>query len=241
MYDALGNHYDELIDESYYKKWFDYVAELIGERSQGADMGCGSGLFTVELALGGKQIVGCDKSAIMLSKAFDRAKKAGVSVRFVEASAEKFKTVRPLDFMTAMNDVVNYMKDPLPFFKSAAANLKDGGLLLFDVSSEYKLREKIASHTFSLEGGGTHCVWESSPVRTGALDYRLKFFTKAENGLYKLEEEYQTQYIHGEEELAEKLAECGFHVKVYGDLTKKKPKPTALRLHFMAVKGSADG
>ncbi len=241
MYDALGNHYDALIDGEYYDKWYSYVDELIGDRNVGADIGCGSGLFTVELARRGKEVVGCDTSPRMLTKAFDRAKKAGVNVRFVESDAEKFKPSRPVEFITAMNDVVNYMKDPSPFFRTAAANLESGGLLLFDISSEFKLREHIASHTFCIEGDDTVCVWESSPVANGALKYFLRFFTRTENGLYRLEEESQKQYIHEEASLTAKLEECGFAVKVYGDLTKRKPKQNALRLHFSAVKGSVNG
>lgn len=241
MYDALGNHYDALVDKAYYDRWYDYVAEIIGERTRGADVGCGSGLFTVELARRGKEVMGCDVSPVMLSKAFERAKRAGVSVRFVETRAEKLALGRHLEFITAMNDVVNYMKEPSPFFKAAAANLKVGGLLLFDVSSEYKLKERIASHTFCLEGENTVCVWESSPVRGGALKYYLKFFTRTDSGLFRLEEECQTQYVHTKESLEEKLEQCGFTVKVFGDMTKTKPKQNALRLHFVAVKGSVNG
>ena len=53
--------------------------------------------------------------------------------------------------------------------------------------------------------------------------------------------ESQKQYIHDEASLTAKLEECGFTVKVYGDLTKRKPKQNALRLHFSAVKGSVNG
>lgn len=236
MYDALSKYYDALSDGDYYAKWFDYVENALTGRTVGADVGCGSGAFTVELARRGKDITGFDVSDGMLKAAFERSLAAGIKPRFVKADAASFRTPRPVDFVIAMNDVVNYMKDPRPFFESAHAALKDGGLLLFDVSSESKLLGTIAGNTFCLKGEGVTCVWESSKPHAGRLDYTLDFFALRDDGLYERSVETQTQYIHSADKLTDALSACGFKVRTFGDMTRRSPKENAQRLHFEAIK-----
>lgn len=238
MYEQLSRFYDGFTDKEYYLRWIDYVLGFLNGRRSGADVGCGTGAFTVEMIKAGKEVVGVDVSSEMLDAAFKRAVKAGVKPKFLLQDARRLTLSRPVEFITALNDVVNYMKNPLPFFKAAAKNLKNGGLFLFDVSSEYKLKNVLAGRTFSDTAQGTTYVWENSPVgKNGAVDMNLKFFTLESDGRYSLSEERQRQYVHTYGRLSEMLKECGLSYKVYGDLTRKKPKEKAQRLHFAAVKG----
>lgn len=236
VYDALADAYDGLIDPSYYKRWFDYAEGFVKGMRKGLDVGCGSGIFTTEFVRRGYDMTGVDSSEKMLSKAVERALGFGVKPKFVFGRAEKFTLAKPVDFVIAMNDVVNYMKDPTPFFKATAANLAKGGVFVFDISSEYKLRSEIASHTFVLENGGTVCVWENSPVTRGeSVEMRLRFFTE-QDGLYRLSEENQRQYIHKTEKIKEILASCGFKTRVYGNLTHRAPSAASQRVHFVCGK-----
>ena len=139
MYDAIADCYDELIDADYYDKWFEFAAKLLNGKNRGVDVGCGSGAFAVELTKRGKDVVGIDESGAMLSKAMENARKCGLNIKFALGKAEDLRLDVKTEFVTAMNDVVNYMKNPMPFFKAAYECLTCGGMLLFDISSRYKL------------------------------------------------------------------------------------------------------
>lgn len=241
MYEVLAKYYDELIDVAYYEKWKDFVAALIGERKNGADVGCGSGIFTLDLIKRGKNVIGLDDSEQMLERAYERALGQGVKAVFAKGRAEKLELPRKVEFVTALNDVANYMKDPRPFFEAAAENLCGGGLLLFDVSSEYKFSDVLSGHTYCLESENTVCVWQNSRLKKGAVDMNLKLFHRGADGRYSLEEESQRQYAHSEEKLKEMLTSLGFKVKVYADLKMRAPTRKSLRLHFAAEKGRGNG
>lgn len=237
MYDRLARFYDELIDKAYYDKWLAFAKETLRDKKSGVDVGCGSGAFTIGFAESGKKVVGMDESAAMLERAMQNARAKGLDIKFVLQKAEKLRCFDKVGFVTAMNDVVNYMKNPTPFFQAAFDALERDGLLFFDVSSEYKLENRIAAKTFFLESERAACVWENSEAgRNGAVDMTLHFFEKREDGLYERSIETQRQYIHRQEDIVKKLKEIGFEVKVCADLAEKKPKADSERIHFIAKK-----
>ncbi len=237
MYDAIADCYDELIDADYYDKWFEFAAKLLNGKNRGVDVGCGSGAFAVELTKRGKDVVGIDESGAMLSKAMENARKCGLNIKFALGKAEDLLLDVKAEFVTAMNDVVNYMKNPMPFFKAAYECLTCGGMLLFDISSRYKLEKLIAGKTFFLQSDNFACVWENFPLtKKGALDMRLNIFRRRENGLYERKEETHRQYVHNEKDVEEMLKSVGFEVGIYADLTEKRPKGNSERIHFAAVK-----
>ncbi len=237
MYDAIANCYDELIDAKYYAKWFDFTQKLLGVRERGVDVGCGSGIFTIELALRGKDVTGADESGAMLKKAMENARCRGLNIKFVLVKAERLRLKKKVEFITAMNDVVNYMKDPAPFFQAAYDSLEKDGLLLFDISSRYKLQNVIAGNTFFLQSRNYACVWENSKAaKSGAVDMNLNIFEKRADGLYERKEETHRQYAHDEQSITNKLKDMGFKVTVCADLTGKKPKADSQRIHFAAYK-----
>lgn len=237
MYDTLAEFYDGFTDAAYYDKWMRYVLSFLGGYRHGADVGCGTGYFTVELSKLGLDVVGMDNSRAMLDFAFRRAVQAGVKPKFVLGDAKRLCLPQPTEFVLAMNDVVNYMRDPAPFFRAAAQNLVRGGLLLFDVSSVYKMQNVLAGNVFTEENEHAVYVWQNSPVlKNKYVDMKLSFFKKERDGRYCLSREEQRQYLHSEIEILRLLRECGFKVRVYGDLSKRAPKENAVRIHFAAIK-----
>ena len=238
MYESLAAYYDKFMMDVPYAEWVSYVESFLGGSAKlGRDVGCGTGKFTVALKRDGYDVTGSDSSPEMLRAAEEYARTSGVNVRFLLQSAEKLEDHAELDFVIACCDVVNYLKNPTPFFQSAYRILKKGGVLAFDISSEYKLKEIIGNNLFTDESDdGIIYLWENS-LRRGAVDMKLTFFAPNANNLYLKHVETQTQYIHDVLGIKQKLKEAGFSsVSDYGFLTKTRPKAKEERIQFIAYK-----
>ncbi len=232
MYDSLSKYYD-LFDEDDSAARAKYLAGFLPSGGNGADLGCGTGGVTIELARLGFSVVGFDSSPGMLARAYERAASERISVPFVLRDALRFKIGDGLDFVAANKDVVNYAAKPRGFFKRAYDALRPGGVFVFDISTEYKLRRVLGDNAFTQTCGDVTYVWENS-LRGGAVDMFLTFFERGADGRYDKSEDEQTQYIHGERELVDLLSSVGFSkVKTYGYGTRSKPKSDCERIAFV--------
>ncbi len=208
MYEVLAHYYDLF---SVKQDWIEFAVRAVKGKGKGADVGCGTG--NVALALSQEhEVVAIDSSREMLSIASEKFLKAGKKIPVVLQKAENFKLNFKAEFITAMCDVVNYIKEPLKFFKAAYDNLKEGGSLVFDISSEYKLKSIISNNTFSETRDEVTYIWENFPHKDH-VDMTVTFFIPAGNGLFKKAVDVQRQYIHSSKKIQDALEECGFSFK----------------------------
>lgn len=237
MYEKLAEYYDMFMDAPY-DEWNNYIEKHLTSGASGMDIGCGTGEFTLRLARDGYAVIGADLSTQMLEIANKKAKKQGQKVEFVLQNAESFQVFRPLDFITANCDVVNYLKNPQKFFTRAYRALKTDGVLIFDISSRYKLRNILGNQVYTLTKNGVTYIWENFyDEKNDKVDIKMTFFAPAENNNYSKSEDYQTQYAHTRQSIEDKLARAGFSkVKVYGFLSNDEPSEREERLHFIAYK-----
>ena len=145
---------------------------------------------------------------------------------------------KPVDAVVAACDGVNYLMDGVEdFFQSAWKALKPGGLLLFDVSSAYKLSAVLGDNTFAATGPDWAYIWENTyHPRLGRVDMLLTGFLKQGQG-YARFEEHHSQRAYTEEELRAALVSSGFHdIRVYEAFTRNPPTDKAERLQFTARK-----
>lgn len=238
MYNSLAAYYDKFMQDVPYGAWISYVENFLKGRKRGMDVGCGTGAFTVALKKAGYDVSGCDVSPEMLTEAAARIRREGLSVPLYLQSADKIEATKPLDFILACCDVVNYLKKPSVFFAKAYSALKSGGVLIFDISTEYKLKEILGNNTFTDTSDGVTYIWENSlDPKNRCVDMRLTFFERGVNNLYSKSVDEQTQYIHTADGITATLAAAGFaDVKTYGFLKKSAPKADEQRIHFVAYK-----
>lgn len=233
MYDGIVEFYDMFMSDVDYSAWCDFSTQFFNGK-KGCDVGCGSGKFTIELAKRGYEVVGLDPSALMIEKAYINARKQGISIPFALMDAEKLLLNGKFNFITAVCDVVNYLKNPQNFFKKAYEYLDKDGILFFDVSSEYKLRKILGNNTFSDEENGSLYVWNNF-LGKNYVDLELSFFKKDKDGKYIRYDENQRQYIHKSVDLVNCLKEIGYsQVFIYSDFDKQEEKKTSERLYFVA-------
>lgn len=234
MYEALSEFYDLFSDGDDANR-AEYVSSFLPDGGRGADLGCGTGGITIELARRGYDVTGFDSSEGMLSCAFGKAAELGVPVDFALKNVFSGGFGKNLDFVTACCDVVNYVRRPLSFFRKVYDSLANGGVFAFDISSEYKIKNLLANNVFTATEDGVTYVWENF-LYHDRIDMFLTFFARRPDGAYEKTTDEQTQFIHTFERLNDELEEVGFSVKVYKYGTRRKPDAKCDRLQFVCIK-----
>jgi len=215
-YDFLADRFEELNDDCGYAQWSQYFLEGLsryGAGSCGLELGCGSGAFCRRLARAGYTMSGADISQPMLVRADFLARKEGLRIRYFQADAVNFTSPERYDFILSPNDCYNY----IPHGKlacacrHAAAALKKGGIFWLDISSPYKLREKIANNVFADDREDvTYLVFNT--LKEDRVEMDVTLFQRRGDGAFDRFDEHHTQYIHTMEEMRAALERAGFEI-----------------------------
>ena len=112
--------------------------------------------------------------------------------------------------------------------------LKKGGILHFDVSSEYKLKQVIANNTFCEDDDEYSYIWFNALYEDRVEMDMSVFLKRGEH--YVKKESTLTEYIHTDSVLENALEQAGFKVLFkHGDMNGEFSK-TSERLNLTAVK-----
>ncbi len=224
-YGCLAAYYDRLMADFDYDGYLEVLdRELKG--SEGTDLCCGSGRITVALSKRGKRMTGVDTSGEMLGEAMKNARAAAVNPVFVQQDACVFRPQHPVDFATCVCDGLNYVKpkDLAVFFENAACFLKKGGKLVFDISSEYKLKKIIGNNVFYEDYDDITYLWTNKTF-SGGVKMELTFFIRGEDGKYIKQTEEHTQYAHTQSAVESALKDkFSFRAYDFADMGNVKSK-----------------
>ncbi|MBE5742756.1 MAG: class I SAM-dependent methyltransferase [Clostridiales bacterium] len=238
-YSALAPHYEKLITSCDYEQWSQYVYNKVNEYApikKGCDLACGSGYFTRYLKRQGIDIYGVDQSQEMLLEAQSLSIKEKVPVDYQNQDIKKFKSFEKLGFITVINDGINYLSQSQlqSAFKRFASNLVKGGALIFDISSEYKLKNILGDNLYCEDRDEITYIWFNTFLGD-SVKMDLTFFTK-DGEKYVRSDESHVQYIHNTEEVKNALYNAGFDVvEISGHLGAPLTED-GHRVNFVAVK-----
>ena len=112
-----------------------------------------------------------------------------------------------------------------------------GGMLIFDINSEYKLKKIIGNNTFVSDNDDVFYVWENELLKD-KVNFYLTFFV-GDGKNYKRFDEMHTQRIYDKNELCNMLKKANFEdINVYADFDVKKPQKRSQRLFVCAKKNA---
>lgn len=239
MYERFAKLYDKLMYDVDYDAWADYLSGFISPGCTVAECACGTGELTLRLCRAGHRVTGFDISREMLEIASEKLRMAGVMAPLVCMDMRSFCLHRPVDAVVCACDGVNYLTSrqaALEFFRSAHKALKPGGILLFDISSRFKLSEILGCNTFAEDDGENAYIWKNCyDPQTKLIEMNLSFFTK-EGTSYSRFCERHIQRAHSQTELIHALEEAGFRAEAYAAFTREAPDNQTERIQFSAVK-----
>lgn len=240
-YSDFAYVYDSLMHSDIdYEKWADYIENLFDMYGVNpdlvCDLACGTGNITIPLARRGYNMTGVDISEDMLSIAREKAE--GLDILFLNQSMTNLDLYGTMGAFLCMIDGINYILPPKSllklFTRIKTCFIDKGGLFIFDISTEHKLKNVIGSNTF------VHCTekifytWQNRYIENKKLsDMFLTFFVKqGEN--YKRFEERHLQRAHSAEELTAILKMAGFaNVDTYDELSFSPPREDSERIVFV--------
>lgn len=245
MYEGFARVYDRLMADFDYDAWADYLMDMASRYGvkvgTACECACGTGSIAIRLARRGVKVTGVDASEHMLARAQQNAREAGVSIPFALQDMRSLQLPRAVDALLCPCDGVNYLmddRDLAAFFCAASGALKPGGLLIFDISSEAKLREQAERGVFFEDLPDLTYLWTNRwNAKRRAVEMELCFFALRPDGLYERFDERQVQRAHALDPLVRTLKAAGFTgIQCFGDLCFDPPGPDECRIHIAAQK-----
>jgi cyclopropane fatty-acyl-phospholipid synthase-like methyltransferase len=242
-YASLARAYDALMYDADYPAWAGYIEALLEKNgvkraSRVLDAACGTGSLSILLHKAGYNMTALDISGDMLNEAARKFREAGANIPVVQQDLREIALHKKADAIVSACDGVNYLlsdADTAAFFTSAYANLRDGGLLLFDVSTAYKLKEVVGDNVFCDETEDFAYIWKNS-FKDGFSHMELTLFIR-EGACFTRHAESHVQKAHDLETLKRGLAEAGFSkTDVFAFPTEGAASAKTERAQFVARK-----
>lgn len=244
-YNDFAYIYDRLMKPDIdYAKWVDYIENIFSHYDKDvkliAELACGTGNFTVPLAMRGYDMIGADISEDMLNVA--REKASGLDILFLRQSITAIDLYGTADAFLCMIDGFNYILSPRSLYEAAkkirTCFLEKDGLFIFDISSRHKLETVIGNNTFVYNEKDVFYTWQNRYIKSKHIsDMYLNFFVK-ENSAYQRFEERHLQRAYSQKEIEYIFRQAGFaHIDAYQPLTFDKPRADSERIVFVAYGG----
>lgn len=207
MYGDFAGLYEKLQDIDY-EAFADYIEEIF-KRSGIApslvlDLACGTGTLTNILSRRGYDMIGVDVSCEMLDIAREKSQSEGLDVLYLNQDMTDFELYGTVDAIVCSLDGVNYLTEEgeLPKMLSLVRNyLNPGGIMIFDINTEYKLSRVLGNNTFVAEEKGVFYVWQNEYDEKERICYfNLDLFEKCGEN-YKRYTEEQAERAYSIEEI----------------------------------------
>lgn len=247
MYTDFAQIYDKLQDIDYYSfvEYYEKLFKHFNIRPKYIlDIGCGSGNITIPLSRRGYAVTGIDISEEMLALAAEKAESESLNILFLNQDMTELELIETVDAAVCALDGVNYLtndEDLKRLFTGIAKYLNPGGIFIFDLNSEYKMKHVLDENTFVYDEDDAFCVWSSSYDSDDKIcSFFLDFFIKAENGLYKRGEEYQEERAYSSAEIKSAAEEAELELAaVYDDRSLDNAHLKSERIFYVLRKPSA--
>ncbi len=220
-----------------YEKIYKFIREVLGKKSLEPElileMACGTGGLTEKLARDYK-IHAFDLSDDMLSVCENKIRSK--NLKLFKQNMVGFSAPASYDAIFSVGDSLNYVTDEKDFeaaIKSSYDHLKDGGIFIFDLNTEYKFKNIPPVTVDEVED--VLYLWENIYDEEEKLNtYGVNFFRNIKDNDYKrfyeehLERAYDLSFVKN------LLEKTGFKdIEVYDDYEFKELSDETSRYTFI--------
>ena len=248
-----ASHYDLFYQEKPYKEEAAYAAGLIKTRLPGAktivDLGCGTGLRSLEYARLGFEVLGVDQSEAMLDAARGHLAEASdlssATVKFERGDVTTYRAQPGRDAVVSLFHVFSYLtsiESLTQGIESAFASLNAGGVFLIDywhgpgVVTDPPVIRKKAIENGPLKIEKTTVPELLSEEHLVRLKVSLRVSGQDSGAPEESEELYLMRYWFPDE-LEEAISRAGFSgVRHYSWMAQSQPEPTSWQACTVAIK-----
>ena len=233
-YDVFARFYDAVQGDR--AEHAAYVRGLIDRHRPAArtvlELACGTGSILKQLEPD-FAVTGVDRSPAMLAVAAEKVPNA----RLVQADMTEVGLGESFDVVLCLYDSINHLPSYSQWealFDRAREHLADGGIFIFDINTEMRLRELAARPQQAIWFGDGDLVLVDvvDAEGEGAVDWHLQVFEREEGSLYRLHSERIPEVSFSVERIRGSLRERFRRVRVY-DAQRSRPSSRSGRLHFV--------
>lgn len=237
MYGDFAYFYDKLMYDLDYEKIYKFIREVLGKKSLEPElileMACGTGGLTEKLARDYK-IHAFDLSDDMLSVCENKIRSK--NLKLFKQNMVGFSAPASYDAIFSVGDSLNYVTDEKDFeaaIKSSYDHLKDGGIFIFDLNTEYKFKNIPPVTVDEVED--VLYLWENIYDEEEKLNtYGVNFFRNIKDNDYKRFYEEHIERAYDLSFVKNLLEETGFKdIEVYDDYEFKKVRDETSRYTFI--------
>ncbi|MDP9583674.1 UNVERIFIED_ORG: ubiquinone/menaquinone biosynthesis C-methylase UbiE [Burkholderia contaminans] len=242
-YGAVSRVYDHWTASFNHRRVADMVEAIFGgdlERANIVDVCCGTGVLAAMLANRGANVLGVDASEEMLTIARRRFADEGLESPPTLMCSDAARLTLPeasFDGAVCTLDSFNYFPEPARRSLCLAIKtaLKPGGMFVFDMNTEHKLRDQFGDTTYAEAHEGYAYIWKNS-LQGESISFDIELFCKTKaDGVYERFHERHVQYIMSCESIQAILHDVGFEaVDVFDDYSFTPASSSTLRATFFA-------
>ncbi len=240
----VAEFYDELMRGVPYRSWLRYIEQSLQRRLMipGAvlDLACGTGAMAELMARKRWPVIGVDLSAEMIAHARAKARTARLPIEYLVQDAARLDLGgRTVDLCVCVFDSLNYITDPVALqqaFQRVLAHLSPGGLFLFDLNSEYALRNGFFDQDNISTADRLQYRWRSEyDPETRHCTVNMRFQYVDGDGTVRPFIETHTQRAYGHEEVLAMLERTGYvGIEAYHAYTFRPVRATSDRISYVA-------
>lgn len=239
-YGCFARFYDYLNQETDYSERAEYLVSLFERFDKKPelllDLGCGTGSLMVELLKKGIDIIGVDGSPEMLSVAREKFYECKNPPLLLCQMLDKLDLYGTVDGCVSTLDTLNHITDLSVLedvFKRLYLFIRSGGLLIFDLNTEFKHRKILKDNTFVYDTEKVYFVWQNIPYED-KTDIYLDMFVPDKYGKYTRYTESFSERVYSEEQISNLAEKCGFEIlQIYNDLSYEPPLDNSEKITYI--------
>lgn len=232
IYEKFGRFYDAVMGDRAGSAAF--IRHLIQKHNPEAktllELACGTGAVLQHLAKH-YEVSGLDISPEMLSVARKKLPDAPIC----QASMVTFDLGKEFDVIICVFDSINHVlsfADWRRIFRRVARHLDKGGLFLFDINTERKLRRHIQEPPWVKPFNGNLLIMDITDAGHGVSNWNIKVFACQTKDSYRLFEEDIQEKSFPASRIREALLEKFEAVKII-DPIRRRPCSRSEKLFFL--------
>ena len=244
-YTSFAEVYDVFMDNVPYKKWADYLEEILKEEriENGLvlELGCGTGNMTEELASRGYDMIGVDNAEEMLEIAMKKKEKSGHDILYLLQDMQEFELYGTVRAIVSVCDSVNYIteeKELEQVFRLVNNYLDPQGIFVFDFNTQYKYETLLGNQTIAEDREDCSFIWDNYYYEDEKInEYELTLFIKENerDNLYRKYQEMHYQKAYSLDEIKKLIEWSGLtFVAAYDAYTKKEVHDKSERICVIA-------
>lgn len=234
-YSIFSQCYDELMGDRVAdsEKIMGFIKEANIKGNDLLDVACGTGSALKYLFKAGLNVMGVDISDDMLNIAKNKLP----NIHLEKMDMTELKIDKSFDIILSLYDSVNHLlsfNEWGKFFNGSYKHLKDGGILIFDINTLYKLKKLSHGDSFEKKVKNITIIMKVSNLDGDIFNWNTQIL-KNTNGLIEKYEENIKETSFEIEKIKNCLLEIFKNIKIV-DNNGNEPTDNSKRVYFICKK-----